>query len=110
EEDVLVHDEPDERFFVGVGNSRDDRQVLVAIGSKTTTEVRMLDAADPTGQFRVVAPRRDGVEYEVEPVGDRLLIVHNAHRPNFEVALAPLDSTSSDDWERLEVTDDDEYV
>ncbi|MDV3221695.1 S9 family peptidase [Intrasporangium sp.] len=110
EEDVLVHDEPDERFFVGVGNSRDDRQVLVAIGSKTTTEVRMLDAADPTGQFRIVAPRRDGVEYEVEPVGDRLLIVHNAHRPNFEVAIAPIDSTSPDDWERLEVTDDDEYV
>ncbi|MEO6998123.1 MAG: oligopeptidase B, partial [Terracoccus sp.] len=108
--DVLVHDEPDERFFVGVGSSRDDRQIVIAIGSKTTSEYRLIDAADPLAAPRVVAARRQGVEYDIEPVGDQLFVVHNAGRVNFELAVAPITSTTHDDWMPLSVTSDDEYV
>lgn len=108
--DVLVHDEPDERFFVGVGSSRDDRHVVIAIGSKTTSEFRLLDAADPLGEPWVVAERRQGVEYDVEPMGDELLITHNAHRANFELAVAPITSRSHTEWRPLGVTSEDEYV
>ncbi|MEO7752917.1 MAG: S9 family peptidase [Terracoccus sp.] len=108
--DVLVHDEPDERFFVGVGSSRDDRWVVIAIGSKTSSEFRLLDASDPLGEPRIVAERRPGVEYDVEPFGDQLLVIHNAGRPNFELAVAPVTSDSADDWRSLSVTTEDEYV
>ena len=108
--DVLVHEETDERFFVGVGSSRDDRLVIVAIGSKTTSEFRVLDADDPLGTPRVVAARRQGVEYDIEPFGDQLLVTHNANRANFELAVAPVTSTSADDWVPLGVTTEDEYV
>ncbi|MEO7132120.1 MAG: oligopeptidase B, partial [Dermatophilaceae bacterium] len=90
EADVLVHDETDERFFVGVGNSRDDRLIVIGIGSKTTNEFRLIDAAAPLDAPRIVAQRRQDVEYDIEPIGDQLLIVHNARRVNFEVAVAPL--------------------
>lgn len=110
EDDVLVHEEADERFFVGVGTSRDDRLVLIAIGSKTTSEFRVLEADDPLGTPRVVAERRQGVEYDIEPFGDQLLVTHNAGRVNFELALAPVTSTSADDWVPLDVTSEDEYV
>ncbi|MER7074123.1 S9 family peptidase [Terrabacter sp. NPDC000476] len=110
EADVLVHEETDERFFVGVGSSRDDRLVIIAVGSKTTSEFRLLDAADPLGTPRVVAPRRQGVEYDIEPFGDQLLVTHNANRVNFELATAPVTSTSADDWVPLDVTTEDEYV
>jgi oligopeptidase B len=110
EADVLVHDEPDERFFVGVGTSRDDRHVVIGIGSKTTNEYRLLDAADPLGTPRVVAERRQGVEYDIEPVGERLLIVHNAQRTNFELAVAPITCMSAEEWVPLDVTTEDEYV
>jgi oligopeptidase B len=108
--DVLVHEETDERFFVGVGTSRDDRLVIIAIGSKTTTEFRLLDADDPLGTPRVVAPRRQGVEYDIEPFGDQLLVTHNTNRVNFELAVAPVTCTSADEWVALDVTSDDEYV
>jgi oligopeptidase B len=108
--DVLVHEETDERFFVGVGSSRDDRLVIIAIGSKTTSEFRVLDADDPLGTPRVVAERRQGVEYDIEPFDDQLLVTHNANRVNFELAVAPLTSTSADDWVPLGVTTEDEYV
>src|SRR6478735_5008467 len=109
-DDVLVHEEADERFFVGVGTSRDDRLVLIAIGSKTTSEFRVLDADDPLGTPRVVAERRQGVEYDIEPFGDQLLVTHNANRVNFELATAPVTSTTVDDWVPLGVTTEDEYV
>ena len=110
EADVLVHDEPDERFFVGVSASRDDRFVVIGIGSKTTNEYRVLDAADPLGTPRIVAARRHGVEYDIEPIGDQLLIVHNANRTNFELAVAPITCASHEEWVPLPLMSDDEYV
>jgi len=98
EGDVLVFEEPDERFWMGIGSSRDDAWVVIQVGSKLTSEVLLLDASAPLGEPRVVAPRRDGVEYDVEPAGDRLLIVHNANHPDFELAQAPLDARSHEQW------------
>ncbi|HET7278772.1 MAG TPA: S9 family peptidase [Dermatophilaceae bacterium] len=97
-DDVMVYEEPDERFWMGLGTSRDDRWILIGIGSRTTSEARILDAAEPTGDFRVVAPRRDGVEYDVEPAADRLLILHNEHHKDFDLAWAPLGATSHEEW------------
>jgi oligopeptidase B len=100
--DVLVLQEDDERFWMGLGSSRDDRWVMIGLGSKTTSEVWLLDAADPTGEFRVVAPRREGVEYDVEAAADRLYVVHNADHVDYDLAWAPLGSSSADDWQLVQ--------
>ena len=89
-EDTVVYEETDERFWVGIGLTLSERYVVIHSSSKLTSEVRLLDAADPAGEFAVVAPRRQGVEYEVEHAGDRLLILHNDGAENFELATAPL--------------------
>ena len=98
DEDVLVHQEDDERFWMGIGTSRDDRHVIIALGSKNTSEFRLLLAEDPTGEFGVVAPREEGVEYDVEPAGDNLWIVHNRGHRDFELAVAPVGATSAQEW------------
>ncbi|MFI5707606.1 S9 family peptidase [Kribbella sp. NPDC051620] len=98
-EDVLVMEEPDERFWVGVDLTRNEKAIMISLGSKLTSEAWLLDAADPTGEPVVVAPRREGVEYDVEHAGDQLLIVHNADASNFSLATAPLDSPG--DWTTL---------
>ncbi|MFV0463206.1 MAG: S9 family peptidase [Nostocoides sp.] len=100
-EDVLLHREEDERFWLGVSSSRDDRWLMLSLGSRTTSEVRLLPAEDPTGKFSVVAPRREGVEYDVEPDGDRLLITHNRDNPDMDLAWAPLDATSDTQWQPI---------
>ncbi len=46
----------------------------------------------------MVAPRRQGVEYDVEPAGDRLLIMHNDGAEDFALAEAPLDATDHTAW------------
>ena len=108
-EDVVVHHEEDERFWVSVGRTRSDRFLMIGCGSKTTTEYHLLAADDPTGEFRVVAPRRHGVEYGVEHAvldgQDALLVLHNHDALNFELAQAPLDSLDAEHpheaWEPL---------
>src|SRR5699024_2777268 len=70
EDDVRVHREEDERFWMGIDVSRDGRWIVLALGSRTSSEFHLIDAADPTTPARCVAPRRDGVEYEVEPAED----------------------------------------
>jgi oligopeptidase B len=94
-DDVVVFEEPDERFWVGVGLSRSERYLQISVASKLTSEAWLLAAARPEGEFSVVLPRRQGVEYSVEhQIGadgsDRLLILHNDHAENFELAVAPL--------------------
>jgi oligopeptidase B len=98
-EDVLVMEEPDERFWVGVDLTRNEQAIMISLGSKLTSEVWLLDAQDPTSAPVVVAARREGVEYDVEHAGDRLLITHNADAVNFSLASAPLDSPG--DWTTL---------
>ena len=98
--DVVVFEETDERFWVGVSLARSERYLFISSSSKLTSEARLLDAANPAGEFRVVVPRRHGVEYSVEHQAtgegaDRLLILHNDHAENFELAEAPVSDPSA---------------
>ena len=101
-DDELIHHETDERFWVGVGRSRTDRFVQVVCGSKTTTEIRLLDTLDPDRGFWVFSERREGVEYGVEHavIGgeDVLLVLHNATGPDFELGRAPVAPTPPEEW------------
>ena len=97
-QDVEVLTESDERYWLSVDASRDDRWIIFGAGSKITSEFRLLSTDDPEGEPHIVAPRRQGVEYDIEPAGDRLLIVHNDGAEDFELAEAPLGATSHTEW------------
>ncbi|HMC52494.1 MAG TPA: S9 family peptidase [Acidimicrobiales bacterium] len=101
-EDELVYQEDDEHFFVEVSRTKDDAYVLLQLASKVTSEVHVLDASDPDGSFRVVAPRRHGVEYAVEHQGGRFLVVTNAEGAfNFKLVEAPTDEPGTRNWRDL---------
>ncbi|MBU6495030.1 MAG: S9 family peptidase [Acidobacteria bacterium] len=66
ENDVLVFEEDDALYNVSVGRSRDERTLVIAVGSSTTSEYWWLDADTPLGTWTVVEARRSGVEYSLE--------------------------------------------
>jgi oligopeptidase B len=101
-DDEIVYEETDDRFWVSIDLTRSRKYLVLSLGSKITSEVRVLDADDPEGEFRVVAPRRTGVEYSIEHAvvtgDDRFLILHNADAENFELAEAPVDEPGPEHW------------
>lgn len=88
--DVLVFQEDDARFGVGVGADRAQRYVYIVSSSPLTSEYRIAPLADPTVDFELLWPRRAGVEYHVDfaVVGgqETWLVTHNASGPNFAVS------------------------
>lgn len=96
EPDTLVFEETDERFFTGVGLTGSERYLVIASSSKITSEYRVLDADDPTGEFTAVWPRRDGVEYSLDHARiageDAFVILHNDDAPDFELVSVPVDA------------------
>ena len=64
--DKLVYEEKDELYRLGVHRTHDKRYLMQTSVSSTTTECRFLEANTPDGEFRVFAPRREGLEYAVD--------------------------------------------
>jgi oligopeptidase B len=106
--DVLVLEEADERFWVSIGLSRSERYIAIRTASVLTSEIHLLEASHPTGEPVVVAPRRQGVEYDVEDAADRLLVLHNDGgsapdgKEDFELATTALPGAGdTTDWTPL---------
>ena len=77
-DDVLVYEEPDDGFFMGVGLTSSRAYVVLGLGNQETSEARLIPAADPTAEPLVLEPRTVGVRYEADHWGDRFVIRTNA--------------------------------
>jgi oligopeptidase B len=99
--DVLVYQDDDERFNIGVGRTRDGKFLLLESGSHTTTEVRFLAADDPAGEFSVIEPRSDEHEYSVDHRNGRWFIRTNDRGRNFRLVTAPVDAPGRENWTEL---------
>lgn len=94
EDGTLIFEETDERFGTGIELSRSQEYLFCESHSKITSEIRILRADDPTGEFRLFGPgRRQGVEVSVDHQGDRFLVLHNDGAENFTLGWAPVDDT-----------------
>ncbi len=96
--DELIYFEPDESFFLDVSRSRSRRRIVLDLSSHSTSEVRVADAEDPAAGFRVIEPRRPGIEYGVSHHGERYYIVTNDGAPNFRLVSAPADKPGREHW------------
>ena len=109
-EDQLIHHEPDGRFFVGIERTRSGQWLLLGIGSNITSEYHVLDADDPTGSFRMVAPREHGVEYSIQHSGDHFYILTNLDATNFRLMQAPVQTPGREHWVELIGHDPEVYL
>ncbi|HXH58232.1 S9 family peptidase [Iamia sp.] len=98
-EDPLVLEEPDDRFFVGVGSSRSGDLITVDVGSAVTSELRLVDAHAPEAGARLAIPRRQGVEVQVAHHGDWLYLVSNDDALDFALWRAPLAAPDRGRWQ-----------
>lgn len=93
-EDVLVYEEKDEKFGVGIAADRSETYLLILAASSLTTEYRALRMNDPEGTFEVLWPREAGVEYHPDYAivagEERWIVTHNAGGVNSEVGWSSI--------------------
>ena len=106
-EHVSVFEEKDERFNVGLGQTRDRRYILLEAGSHTTSECRYLPTAAPTAEWVLIAPRVDDQEYYVDHRNALFYIRTNDETKNFRLVVAPVATPGRDHWREVFRGDDD---
>jgi len=99
--DDLIYEEKDERFSVGVEKSRSGKYLMLGIGSHTTSEVRFLDAANPTGEWKLIAPRQQDVEYYADDIGTQFYIRTNDKGRTFRLMTAPTSAPGKENWKEI---------
>jgi oligopeptidase B len=101
EKDVVIYEENDERFNVGVDKTRDCKYLLIESGSHTTNEWRFLSAYAPEGDFTVIAGRIEEQEYVVDHRNGLFYIRTNDVGKNFRVVTAPVEKPGREFWTEL---------
>ena len=100
--DVLVYEEPDAGFYVGVGQTQSGHYLQIVAHDHQTSEIYLIDADKPAGKPRLVAPRRHGHEYSVEHVGDRFFITTNSgDAEDFRICTAPVANPAEANWKEF---------
>jgi oligopeptidase B len=72
--------------------------IFVGAYAKTSRELRYLPADNPTGQFKLILPRVDGHEYDVDHYKGQFYITTNKGAKNFKVVTAPMSDPSEKNW------------
>ena len=98
--DVLVFDETDDTFHVGVGKTRDRKFVVIAASSTLVSECQVIDARSPSDPPRIFLPREANHEYQIGHANGAFYVRSNWDAVNFRLMKADL-QTSADKstWE-----------
>jgi oligopeptidase B len=100
-QDATVFEEKDERFNIDVGRTRSRKYLLLTDFSQISTEVKFLPADQPTGEWRLIAPHVDNVEYYVDHRGDQFYIRTNDTSQTFRVVTAPVANPGKENWKEF---------
>ena len=100
-EDVLIYEEEDEMYFLSVDKTKSKKYLLLNLESKTTTEVRYLDADRPEERFKLIQPRQQKMEYYVEHHGDKFYILTNENAIDFKLMQTSVKHPQKNNWQEI---------
>jgi len=110
-EDKLVYEEKDNTFYTSLGSTRSRDYITIQSGSTTNSEVRLLDASQPEGEFQVFLPREKDHEYSIEQLGDDFYVLTNWKAKNFRVMKTDLrNAADKSSWQEVIPHKDDVLI
>jgi len=99
--DVLIYEESDPTFDISITLSGSRNFILLNISEERTSEFRYLPANRPMDELKIIEPRRPGVIYEVDHVGDQFFIRTNLDAPDFRLMRAPQVTPAASYWSEI---------
>jgi oligopeptidase B len=97
----LIFEDKDELFDVYGGRTRDKKMILIASGSKTSTEYLYVPADSPTDAPKVILPREANHEYSVDHRDGLFYIRTNQGAKNFRLVTAPVANPGKANWKEI---------
>ena len=97
----LVYEDKNELFDVYGGRTRDKKMILIASGSKTSTEYLYIPADSPNEAPKVILPREADHEYSVDHRDGLFYIRTNQGAKNFRLVTAPVASPAKANWKEI---------
>ncbi len=85
EEDVLVYQLADHRFYLSLGKSRDDSTIFIYLEATESSDCLYLDANKVDGKFKPLIPYQAYHEYGVDKLADSYYFVTNWQAKNFRL-------------------------
>lgn len=101
EQDVEVFHEADETFRCGIFKSKSEKYLIISSNSTVSDEFLILDADNPTGDWKVFHPRERGLEYQIDHLGDYFYVLTNWDAQNFRLMKATADQTQKENWQEV---------
>ncbi len=100
--DVLIYEEKDIGFYVGLSATQSQKFICIEIHDHETSEVRLIDADDPSADPRLVEARAKGHQYGVEHHGAKLIITTNSEQSeDFRIVETPLETPGKAHWREI---------
>jgi oligopeptidase B len=100
--DALIFEEQDTGKFTGVGKTNSEKWITIDIHDHDTSEIWLIDAETPDEKPRLVAPRVEGIEYDIEHRADQFIIRTNeGGAEDYKLVTAPVASPGKENWREL---------
>lgn len=99
--DELVYEEKDATFTCDVRKSKSRKYIFIDSESTVSDECRYADAGHPQNQFRIIQPRKRGLEYSVAHHQDHFYILTNDEALNFRLMKTPVMATEKGNWQEV---------
>ncbi|MEL6357138.1 MAG: S9 family peptidase, partial [Bacteroidota bacterium] len=107
EEDVVVFQEDDPTFSCFVYKTKSDKYLVIGSYQTLSTEYRIVEADNPTAEFRIFQPRERGLEYGIAHYEDNFYIRTNLAAKNFRLMKTSETATTKDNWTEVIPNRDD---
>ena len=100
--DVLVFEEKDDTFGVGIYKSKSKKYLIISSISTLSTEYQILDANIPNDSFKVFQSRTKGLEYSISHYEDSFYVLSNAdNAQNFKLSKTSEKNTEKKFWKDI---------
>ncbi|WP_347372671.1 S9 family peptidase [Aequorivita sp. Q41] len=97
--DELVYTEEDETFGTYVYKTKSRKYLVIGSYSTLTSEYRVLEANNPTAEFKVFQTRERGLEYSISHFGNDWYVLTNKDKAlNFKLMKTSEGETSKENW------------
>lgn len=99
ENDVEMFRDDDDRYWVWIDKSRDNKFIFAAAASKTTSYMMYLHSENTEDTFKLIMPVQSGVEYYAEHNNGYFYVMTNRDAYNFSIERCEITNRGLGSWE-----------